>query len=246
MFDEARPTSAATPGPNLAQARAHHNTVLLPDGSMVSIGGGYGKRNDDLRLSGPEHLPVEIWNPASNTWRLGPAQAYKRAYHSTALLLPDGRVVSAGDDRDPTKDPARQTDVAELYEPPYLFAPGPRPTITNAPTATSWNQPFTIRTDSPIARAVLVAPGATTHANDMHQRHVELRINATAAGANLIAPPDANVAPPGHYMLFALSATGKPSIAKWIVVGGSGSAGGRRRLGGRPRGGTGGRPGSCA
>ena len=224
VFDEAQPTSAPTVGPNLVQARAHHNTVLLPDGSMIAIGGGYGRRNDDLRLSGPEHLLMEIWNPATNTWRLGPAQAYKRAYHSTALLLPDGRVVSAGDDRDPTKDPGRQTDVAELYEPAYLFAPGPRPTITDAPITTDWNQSFRIQTDTPITRAVLVAPSATTHSTDMQQRHVELRMTPTATGATVTSPPDANVAPPGHYMLFALSATGKPSIAKWIVVGGSGSA----------------------
>ena len=219
VFDEAAPAGAPVPGPTLAQARAHHNTVLLPDGSMVSVGGGYGYRNNDLRLSGPEHLPIEIWNPADNTWRLGPAQVFKRAYHSTAVLLPDGRVVSAGDDRDPAKDPGRRTDIAEVYEPAYLFAPGPRPEITAAPAGVSWNQPFAVTTATPIARAVLMAPGATTHANDMQQRHVELRIQPTATGADLIAPPNANVAPPGWYMLFALSPSGKPSIAKWIRLG---------------------------
>ena len=68
-----------------------------------------------------------------------------------------------------------------------------------------------------------MAPGATTHANDMQQRHVELRITPTSDGANLIAPPNANVAPPGWYMLFALSSAGKPSIASWIQLG-AGSA----------------------
>ena len=87
--------------------------------------------------------------------------------------------MSAGDDRDPTKDPRRQTDIAELYEPAYLFAPGPRPAITAAPATATWNEAFAIGTDTPITRAVLVAPGATTHANDMHQRHVELRIAPT-------------------------------------------------------------------
>ncbi|HTE63784.1 MAG TPA: galactose oxidase-like domain-containing protein, partial [Solirubrobacteraceae bacterium] len=225
IFDEAQPTAAPVSGPSLAQARAHHNTVLLPDGSMVTVGGGYGSRGGTLRTAGPEHKPIEIWNPATNTWRLGPAQAYKRAYHSTALLLPDARVVSAGDDGDPTKDPARRTDVAELYEPSYLFAPGPRPAITAAPETLLWNQPFSVQTSSAITRAVLVAPGATTHANDMSQRHVELRITPNRTGADLVAPPDANVAPPGWYMLFGLSATGKPSVARWVALGAPGAPG---------------------
>ncbi len=221
IFDEAHPTAAPTPGPSLVQARAHHNTVLLPDGSMVSVGGGYGNRDGDLRLGGPEHLAIELWDPVTETWRLGPVQLYKRAYHSTALLLPDGRVVSAGDDRDPTKAPTRRTDVAEIYEPPYLSAPGPRPAITSAPESVSWNQSFAVQTSSPVARAVLMAPGATTHANDMQQRHVELRMtpSPSGTGAELVAPPNANVAPPGWYMLFALSPSGKPSIAKWIKLG---------------------------
>ena len=232
VFDESRPTTAPEPGPSLNTARGHHNTVLLPDGSMVSIGGGYGARGGDLRLSGPEHLPAEVWDPATNTWRLGPAQAYKRAYHSTAVLLPDGRVISAGDDRDnrgdefgpvgtrpPNKDPDRRADIAEIYEPAYLFKPGPRPAITAAPEGIRWDESFAVNTSSPITRAVLMAPGATTHANDMQQRHVELRITPNASGATLVAPPNANVAPPGYYMLFGLSASGKPSIAKWIRLG---------------------------
>jgi hypothetical protein len=188
------------------------------------VGGGYGNRDGDMRASGPEHLPIEIWNPQTGSWRLGPAQAHKRAYHSTALLLPDGRVVSAGDDLDPTKDPNRQTDVAELYEPAYLFAPGPRPSITAAPSSVEFDQSFSIRTSSPITRATLVSPGATTHANDMHQRHVELRIRPTATGADLVAPPNGNIAPPGQYMLFGLSATGKPSVGRWITIGGASPA----------------------
>ncbi len=204
MFDESRPTTAAVAGPSLNQARAHHNTVLLPDGSMVSVGGGYGNRSGDLRLAGPEHLTSEIWSPATNTWRRGPAQVYKRAYHSTALLLPDGRVVSAGDDRDTTKPGKadRRLDVAEIYEPAYLFAAGPRPAITDAPAGIKWDGAFAVKTSSPITRAVLMAPGATTHANDMQQRHVELRITPNGTGATLVAPPNANVAPPGYYMLF--------------------------------------------
>ena len=46
-----RSTSAASsgwqPAPPMKVGRAHHNTVLLPDGSMATVGGGVGIRNGD-------------------------------------------------------------------------------------------------------------------------------------------------------------------------------------------------------
>jgi hypothetical protein len=60
---------------------------------MVQVGGGVGA---DLYETVPGHHNVELWDPVTKQWRLGAAQQEDRAYHSTALLLPDGRVVSAG------------------------------------------------------------------------------------------------------------------------------------------------------
>ena len=102
--------------------RGHHNTVLLPDGSMVTVGGGVGIRNGDQWQADAAQRQVDLRDPATGAWRLGAAQAESRAYHSTALLLPDGRVVSAGDDVNGGTD----KDTAEIYEPPYLFK-GARP-----------------------------------------------------------------------------------------------------------------------
>ena len=84
------------PAPSLNIGRSHHNTVLLPDGSMVTVGGGVGVRDGDQWAVNPEQRHVELWNPSTQTWTLGPEQAKGRAYHSIAMLLPDGRVVSAG------------------------------------------------------------------------------------------------------------------------------------------------------
>ena len=67
---------------------------------------------------------AELWDPATETWTTLASMATYRGYHSTAFVLPDGRVVSAGGE-----------DVganAEIFSPPYLFQ-GPRPTITAAP-----------------------------------------------------------------------------------------------------------------
>ena len=63
-----------------------------------------------------------------------------------------------------------------------------------------------------------MAPAATTHGNDMNQRHVELAVTDTVSGAgvNVVSPPNARVAPPGYYMLFLLNSQGVPSVARWV------------------------------
>ena len=54
-----------------------------------------------------------------------------------------------------------------------------------------------------------------THANDMSQRYVPLRVERRSGGAvRLTAPPDAAVAGPGYYMLFLVSDRGVPSVAE--------------------------------
>jgi hypothetical protein len=198
-------------------ARANHNTVLLPDGSMVTVGGGAGRSNaagvramyDDGRSR-----PVELRDAGGGPWRLGAPQAEDRGYHSTALLLPDGRVMSAGDDVHPDDD----GDTIELYSPPYLFR-GERPAIGAAPAAVGYGQQFDVASSSPgLTRAVLMAPSATTHAADMTQRHVELEVAGRPAGGGLTvrSPGHRNLAPPGYYMLFVLNEAGVPSVSRWV------------------------------
>ena len=214
IFDELDMTPSWDAGPSLNVARAHHNTVLLPDGGMATFGGGPGTGAEGLWTAGPQYHQVELFNPATNTWTLGPSQVENRAYHSTATLLPDGRVISAGSqDRLQT-----DTDNAEIYEPPYLFK-GPRPGITSAPASVNWGDEFGISSSSSeISRATLLAPAAETHGNDMNQRFVELEITETHAGSgvNVEAPANANLAQPGYYMLFLLNDDGVPSVARWI------------------------------
>ncbi len=163
---------------------------------------------------------------------MGPAQAKWRTYHSTALLLPDGRVLSAGDDYwdvgdlpDPWADDGQPADEAEIYSPPYLFDgndPAPRPAIGSAPAAIRYGDELGVAIAArAAARAVLVAPGAVTHGNDMNQRHVELAVTGAVPGKgiNVRAPADPSLAPPGHYMLFVFDAQGTPSVARWVRLG---------------------------
>jgi hypothetical protein len=214
------------PDAPLNVARANANTVLLPDGSMATVGGGSGYNSGDgggyVTYADGRARQVELYDPATNSWRLGPAQQEDRAYHSTGVLLPDGRVFSAGDDLHPlAPDGGRsQTDTAEIYSPPYLFT-GPRPQIDSAPQQIRWGDAFGVASTSPdVERAVLMAPGATTHGFDMHQRYVKLQVLDTVdgKGVDVLAPPSSSAAPPGYYMLFLINKQGVPSVASWVKV----------------------------
>jgi galactose oxidase len=205
-LDFANPAAQWQARAPLPQPRHNMNMVLLPDGTVLTIGGN-GSGKDQL----PQRQAL-LYNPATNSWNAMVSQVERRAYHSTAVLLPDGRVVSGGDNR--TGGGQRKL---EIYSPPYLFK-GARPTITSASSQVANGDTLTVVTPSAVARAVLMAPGAATHANDMHQRHVELAFTATATGITATAP-GTGVAPPGYYMLFVLNGAGVPSKAAWVHVG---------------------------
>ena len=212
-FDETNPGAGWTTAPPLNHGRAHHNTVQLPDRSMVTVGGGYGILNGNRRSGDAAiHRNVELYDPATGQWTLGPAQDELRTYHSTALLLPDGRVLSAGDDG----YGGSSNDTAEIYEPPYLFK-GTRPSISSAPNSIGYGESFTVETSPDATKAVLMAPAAVTHANDMSQRHVPLTASVESPGTLTVTAPAApELAPPTYYMLFVLNDQGVPSVAKFV------------------------------
>lgn len=206
LFDTANPQAGWVARAPIPQPRDNMNTVLLPDGTVLGVGGTSAAQSQS-----PQRQTL-LYDPATDRWTGLASQALRRGYHSTALLLPDGRVLSAGDSA-----AGGGLNTVEIYSPPYLFR-GARPSITAAPTTVTPASQFTISSDRPVARAVLVSPGATTHGNDMNQRHVELAISPTAGGV-IATAPTTSVAPPGWYMLFVLDANGVPSVARWVRVG---------------------------
>jgi hypothetical protein len=197
--------------------RSNFNAVVLPDGSVAAVGGSNGTNTTEgLYASWDDHRSrqIEVRDPKTHQWELGPAQAEDRAYHSTAVLLPDGRVLSGGDDRPGTVS----SDTGEIYSPPYLFR-GPRPLIGAAPKEIGYGLGFHVGASGGATRAVLMAPGVTTHGIEMHARNVALALTRRgSSGLDLVAPPTANVAPPGWYMLFVLNDKGVPSVARWVHV----------------------------
>jgi hypothetical protein len=208
------------PGSTLNTPRAHLNTVVLPDGEILAVGGGAGSSSGATEggaglYTGPVYQS-ELWSPGTNTWSPADTQSYSRTYHSIALLLPDGRVLSGGDDG--TLGPGtRLNDTLEIYSPPYLFQ-GARPSLSGAPAAADYGTSVSVQTDTGV-KAVLIANGAVTHAFDNDQRSIALTTTPTAGGLSVSIPASANIAPPGYYMLFVLNAQGVPSVAQILRVG---------------------------
>ena len=195
----------------MAYPRAYNNLTILPDGSVLAVGGGTNTSGSDLTKA---VLAAERWSPATETWTTMARAALGRLYHSTSILLPDGRVLVAGGG---DLNGATNQTKAEYYSPPYLFK-GPRPSITAAPSVVEYNTAFFIATPDAldISSVALVRLGAATHQFDENQRYVPLTFTQASGGLTLQAPANANLAPPGHYMLFIVNSAGVPAVAPMV------------------------------
>jgi hypothetical protein len=182
------------------------NLVLLPDASILAVGGGIDP-----------NVP-ELFDTGAETWASMDAGVHSRGHHSVAVLLPDGRVLSSGGDPDgPLANPAS----VEIFSPPYLFR-GPRPSIAAAPSALAYHDAVTVATGnaSDIQRVALIGLGANTHAVNFGQRFVNVSFSKSSPTDLLVqTPASANEAPPGWYMLFVVNGAGVPSVAKIVRVG---------------------------
>jgi hypothetical protein len=184
--------------------------VILADGEVMAVGGT--EMADDPTKA---VLAGEIWNPATGRWRTVASMAQPRMYHSASLLLPDGRVLTAGGE--PSTAGPVTPKTAQVYSPPYLFA-GPRPTISSAPAGVRYGTSFPVGTPNAagITSVALIRPSAVTHAYNMDQRYVPLAFRHAGGALSATAPANGNIAPPGYYMLVIKTAAGVPSVAKWI------------------------------
>ena len=200
---------------SLATARWNHNATLLPTGEVLVTAGVAGDRsNPALRVN-----TSEMWDPATGSWRTvaSSATSLLRGYHSTSLLLPDGRVLhGGGGDGASTPDNLSY----EVYSPPYLFR-GARPAVTGAtPGTVAYGQQLFVETPdgASITKVTLIRFGSVTHAFDWASRLVPLSYSQAAGGINVTMPASGTMAPPGPYMLFLVNANGVPSVGRIMLV----------------------------
>ncbi|MDI6101789.1 galactose oxidase early set domain-containing protein [Actinoplanes sp. NEAU-A12] len=222
IIDLKQPSPAYTAGPPIPhgkltggvaqtgdQGKMYVSAVLLPDGKVFETGGALHNRADPV-------FEASMYDPATNQFTPGMAtDPVPRGYHSSAFLLPDGRVMAVGD------NPGNGTfDMrVSVYSPPYLFQ-GARPQITGLSSANwAYGSANTITVDKPVLKAELIRPAAVTHSSDPNQRFVDLpmTVNGNSIDLNLTSNP--NLAPPGWYMLFVVGTNGVPSVAKWVKIG---------------------------
>jgi galactose oxidase len=209
----------------MSYQRAFSNSVVLPNGNVVVIG---GQSIPQPFTDSAAILVPEIWSPVTQKFSLLNPMQTPRTYHSTALLLADGRVFVGGGGQCGAGCAQNHLN-AEILTPPYLLnadgSAATRPVITAASTQATLGGPITASTASAVSAFVLMRLSATTHTVNNDQRRIPLSITATQAGSKgaetyTLSMPSADpgVVLPGYYMLFALNAAGVPSLSTTIQI----------------------------
>lgn len=205
---------------NLVGMRQQCTAVLLPDGTVLVLGGSTTHPSDwSGYFFDGVRLP-EVYDPAHNTWRTVPAEAQvPRVYHGVALLLADGRVWTAGSNPFGDGNRADRELRIEVFEPWYFDRP--RPAIADAPADVRYGVEFQVsmREATDIHRVALIRASSATHGFVFDQRYIGLNFRQIAPDhLRITAPPDFSIAPPGYYLLFIIDEAGVPSIGKFLRV----------------------------
>ncbi|MFN8140317.1 MAG: galactose oxidase early set domain-containing protein [Fimbriimonadales bacterium] len=217
--------------------RSMHSSTMLPDGSIL-ITGGCTSGSEGQILESNAVLSAENYRPGTTWTHLTFASMQTpRLYHSTAMLLPDARVLVAGGEENGGAKSVRKN--AEIFEPPYLHTNVPRPIIsTGTPSSVVAGHGIKIYCNNPntIDKISWIKLGAVTHAFDQDQRFIpgppksEWTTGTDVVGhyIQITAPLNTvgnRYAPPGHYMLFIMTQTtawGRteyvPSVAKYLQI----------------------------
>jgi len=191
--------------------RADGNATTLPDGNIF-INGGTAHTDKDFSIFTPE-----IYNP--NTQMSYPLDKgyFRRNYHATTLLLPDGRILVTGGD----------VWNSEIFYPPYLFERdindktvlAKRPKINEINKTLNRGEKFNISVSGDISRVTLISTGSKTHAEGSESKFRNLeyeKISDNEIQVSLNNNP--NDLQNGTYQIFVLDSKDVPSHGKIVFI----------------------------
>ncbi|XP_051122531.1 aldehyde oxidase GLOX-like [Andrographis paniculata] len=223
----------------MPMSRVMPDMLLLPTGDVIIINGaGKGSAGWDL-ADGPVLNPVLYRPGEGERFSVLNPTLIPRMYHSSATLLPDGRILVGGSNPHEKYNFTGVRYPTELslesFSPPYLASRynQVRPKILSVGWPTegtiSYGQKFTIsfsmKSPQPAGdlTVTMTAPSFTTHSFAMNQRLLVLYVedvqhpSASIYNATVYAPPTANIAPSGYYMV-AVVHQGVPSHCTWVRI----------------------------
>lgn len=208
-------TPVVSPAASMNFARQFANATILPNGEVIVMGGNTSglKFNDTGSV-----LTPEIWNPSTGQWRAAADMSVPRNYHSLALLLPDGRVLSGGGGLG-----GGNHQDAQIYSPPSLFnadgSPAARPVLTAAPAKVGAATRFNVSATAGLKKFSFIKMSAITHSVNTDLRYLSLPFTEISPGSYEVnAHASLNVMTPGYWMLFGLNAAGVHSVAKIVQI----------------------------
>jgi hypothetical protein len=196
---------------DLQVATTQNNAVVLPDGSILVVGG-------------QDSNYIQHYDPDTGRRTTLLSHVAPRHDHSTALVMPNGGVWIMGGNRVdllPQQEVNRSVPVLEYYKPAYFFK-GPAPVITEADDHMRYGESYKIglaAKASDIASVVLIRTGPITHNWAWDNRYVRLPFDASGRQLKVKAPPLPGLAPPGDYLLFVVGENGRPGEARRIRLG---------------------------
>ncbi|GLJ08371.1 hypothetical protein SUGI_0087440 [Cryptomeria japonica] len=221
---------------NMLGPRLMADMIILPTGEILLINGAQqGSAGwQDARVPRLNPWLYRPAQPEGNRFTVLAPSSIPRMYHSTANLLPDGRILVAGSNPNDyynfTDDVYSKTELrVEAYSPYYLDQQYDlvRPSIQFVgqfeaiPYASIFKVQFTVGgTLSQDLRFHAYAPPFNTHSVSMSQRMLSLAATPVAKenglySVFLMAPPTPVAAPSGYYLLYVVNG-GIPSQGHWI------------------------------
>ncbi|KAL0923375.1 hypothetical protein M5K25_007429 [Dendrobium thyrsiflorum] len=222
-------------------ARVMGDMVLLPTGADVLIINGAEAGTAGWELGRNPVLSPVVYRPDGPTGSRFVVQSpssVPRLYHSTAVLLRDGRVLVGGSNPHiyyNFSGVQYPTELSlEAFSPEYLRRDSSdlRAVIVTegSPLELSYGKEFVLGFNvsllrSKAVRVTMVMPAFSTHSFSMNQRLLILGSKAVTGSSSprssyavvAAAPASATLAPPGYYMLFVVN-EGVPSEGVWVHI----------------------------